>query len=176
MGADFHAAPKPVRLTCRYMNGTVVSYVARALSYDDPTLQVLSAESFEPGIQLNVLADFLGGIRICRVASAQRSSDQPAYFEINLKLQKIPPPPPKRAPQSEPISDLIPIELVQAGREFADALEQNPGVSFARMLGDVPPKLRPGILVLVSAALVMRLQDKGMLDVRHLIAEIETKE
>ena len=76
MGADFHTDPVPIRLSCRYSNGAVVSYGARALAYNDSSLQVLSSENFEKGIRLNILAPFLEGIASCRVAATARSRGQ----------------------------------------------------------------------------------------------------
>ena len=67
MGGDFRASPIAIRLSCRYSNGTVVSYVGRALHLDDSQLRVLSAETFESGVQLSVLAPFWDGISSCRV-------------------------------------------------------------------------------------------------------------
>ena len=174
MSQDFHAAPKTLRVSCRYSNGTVASYVARAVFWDDPLLHVLSSQAFEPGVQLSLLAEFMGGIRACRVTSVQSSKEQPGYFEIVVKLLAPPPKPVTKAPEAEELSGLVPAEVVQAGREFASALESRAGVSFGEALETVPPHLRRGVLVLTAAALAMHLQDNRLLDVRHMIAGIES--
>jgi hypothetical protein len=91
MDEDPHSTSVPVRLSCRYSNGTVVSYAARAVSYDDSSLRVLSAENFEKGVTLNVLAPFMDGLISCKVCSTSRIPEQLAYFELELKvLKKLP--------------------------------------------------------------------------------------
>ncbi|MBI4442484.1 MAG: hypothetical protein HY649_03810 [Acidobacteria bacterium] len=172
MGEDFHATPVPIRLSCRYSNGAVVSYGARALAYDDSSLQVLSSENFEQGIRLNILAPFLQGIVSCRVVAASRSREQPAYFELNLRILKKPPPaaPQKKLPV-EAVSRLLPEEAALAARELAGRLERGDTLRWAHIIEEIPASQRPVYLTVTAAAVALLLQDKGTLDLRHLMEQ-----
>ena len=173
MGEDYHAAPVPIRLSCRYSNGAVVSYGARALAYDDSSMQVLSSENFEPGIRLNILAPFLKGIVSCRVVAAARSREQPAYFELDLRILKKPPPavPQKKELPVEAVSRLLPEEAAVAARELAGRLERGGTLRFAEVIQEIPSSQRPVYLAVAAAAVVLLLQDKGTLDLRHLMEQ-----
>ncbi len=177
MGEDFRAAPVPIRLSCRYSNGTVVSCVARALSFDDTSLRVLSSEGFEPGVQLNILAPFLEGIVACRVASAARSRALPAYFELVLQLVKKPSPVAKPIPlttnaeDSEHLSE----ERIQAARKFASELEEHTQMCFSEVLDRVPPAQHHLLLAIAAAAVGIILYEKGSLDLKHWIGVLSRK-
>lgn len=178
MGEDFQSAPVPIRLTCRYSNGTVVSYGARALAYDDSSLRVLSSEGFEKGISLNVLAPFLGGIASCRVAGASRSSQQPGYFELQLKFLKKPLPAAqqmKEAPQASARKG-VPEDLARAAEELAERLESARGQLFSEVLKRAPASPRPLFLLVSAAAVLLLLQEKGLLDARHVLETVRRKE
>ncbi len=87
-----HSAPIPIRLRCGCSNGAVVSYLARALAFDDSSMRILSSENFEKGVQLDVMAPFLEATVSCRVPETSRSQAQPAYFELDLRLLRKSPP------------------------------------------------------------------------------------
>ena len=90
IGEDFHSAPVLIRMICRYSNGIMVTYGGHALAYDQSSLRVLSADNFEKGINLSVMASFLDGIAACRVASSSRCQEQPGRFELELRFLKKP--------------------------------------------------------------------------------------
>ena len=173
MGEDYHAAPVPIRLSCRYSNGAVVSYGARALAYDDSSMQVLSSENFEPGIRLNILAPFLKGIVSCRVVAAARSREQPAYFELDLRILKKPPPAAaqKKASPVETVSRLLPEEAALAARYLAGRLERGDALRWTHVMQEIPSSQRPVYLAVTAAAVVLLLQDKATLDLRHLLEQ-----
>ena len=177
MGEDFRAAPVPIRLSCRYSNGTVVSYAARALAYDDSSLRVLSSENFEKGVPLSVLAPFLGGISSCRVLATSRSQEQPAYFELDLNILKKPAPVPQPKKDSA-VQDprcLIPEDVVLAARELAARLEQSDSLRFSQVLQLFLPAQRLALLGVSSAAVALLLQEKGLLDLRRLVETLNRK-
>lgn len=173
MGADFHTDPVPIRLSCRYSNGAVVSYGARALAYNDSSLQVLSSENFEKGIRLNILAPFLEGIASCRVAATARSREQPAYFELDLRFLKKPvPAAPAKKVTVEAAGRLLPEEAALAAQELAARLERSDTPRFAEVLREISSSQRPLFLAVSAAAVVLLLQDKGALDLRHLMEKV----
>jgi hypothetical protein len=171
MGEDF-SAPVPIRLTCRYSNGVVVSYGARALAYNESSLRVLSSENFEQGIHLNVIAPFLEGVASCRVTATCRSRKQPPYFELDLKLVKKPVLTTRLQAdqQAEQHKKGIPEEVVLAAQNLALALEKGAGRSFSQVLEDAPS--RPLALLLAVAGVLLVLQGKSLLDVRHVLGGI----
>jgi len=167
---DFRSAPITIRLSCRYSNGSVVSHVARALACDDSSLRVLSAEGFEAGVRLNVLAPFLDGVTGCRVVAAARSSQQPAYFELELRILEKP----RQVLQvkielpPEANQRLLPEELAVAARDFATRLEQDDKSRFSEVFGQAAAEQRPLLLTVVAASVALLLQGKELVDLRHL--------
>jgi hypothetical protein len=164
-------APVPVRLSCRYSNGLVISYVARAVAYDDSSLRVLSSEYFERGIKLSIMAPFLPGVVACRVAATARNREQPAYFELDLQFLN------KQAPVVEERQKVLVIaapqllvdEVAEAARELASRLESGYALPFPAVLQEISPSQRQLFLAVGAAAVALLLQDKGTLDLRYLI-------
>ena len=177
MAKDFQLAPVPVRLSCRYSNGVVVSYVARAVAFDDFGIKVLSAEGFEKDVQLSVLAPFIEGIVPCRVAAASRSRDHTGYFELLLKFLKKPKPAPqaKKAPPVEEGHFLIPENMARAALEFAAKLEQLDPWPISRVLQEIPAAERTLLLIVAAAATSLLLHEKGILDLRHVADGLQQK-
>lgn len=176
MLGDFHSAPVPVRLSFRYANGTVVSYLARAVACDDSSLRVLSAEGFEKGVRLNVLAPFLQGIVPCRVAAASRSREQATYFVLDLKFLKKP----DRVIESHKAvaveeSGLVPEDVARISREFAAQLEQHQDRRIFQVLQQAPADRHLVLLAVLAAAAALLLQDKGLLDLHHLSEGLKLK-
>ena len=186
MGEDFRPVPVPIRLSCRYSNGTVVSCVARALAYDDSFLRVLSSEGFDKGIQLSVVAPFLDGIVTCRVSATSRSRDEAAYFELKLRFLKKPTPPTRlevgsaagemrlSVPEEEKRPP-VPEAVGLVARELAGRLEQGGALRYSQLLEMHLPAQRPNLLAISAAAVAMLLQEKSLLDVRHLVATFQRK-
>ena len=168
-------SPVPIRLTCRYSNGIIVSYVARAISYDDKSVRILSSESFERGIRLNVLAPFLNSITPCRVDAVSRSRQESAYFELNLRL--IPKaenaPQPANASTGSLDSLLVNVRIATALAKFANRLEEHSGRTCWLALRDTPPEERPLIMPMLAAAVAILLQEKQRVDLRHLTGSLE---
>ena len=181
MGENFRSAPVPIRLTCRYSNGSVVSYGARALGYDDSSIQVLSSAIFERGISLNVLAPFWKGMVSCRVAASSRSQQQPAYFELDLKfVSKLAPLEQAEAgPLGDPAGSRtrkpLPREAVLAAQELAVKLEATPGRKFSDVLQETAQSRRLLSLLVTVAGVLVVLHEKGVVDVRHLLGAIRQK-
>ena len=175
MGEDLHAAPVPVRLSCRYSNGTVVSYVGRALSYDDSSLRVLSAENFEKGVLLNVLAPFMEGIVSCKVWTTSRSQEQTAYFELDLKVLKklapVRPPPQPKDTASLPIPEAVAL----TGLRFAARLENVGSLPFSQALQEYQPAERLMLLAICAPAVALLLQGEKLLDLKHLVEAFRKK-
>lgn len=166
-------SPTPIRLTCRYSNGIVVSYVARMISYDDKSLRVLSSESFDRGIRLNVLTPIFNGIMLCRVNAVSRSS-QTGYFELDLRLLPKAEPAPQPAIVSMATSGgVLGAQLATVLSDFASRLEQHPGRTCSLVLRENPPENRFLILPMLAAAVALLLQEKEMLDLRHLAGNLE---
>jgi len=181
MRENFQSAPVPIRLTCRYSNGSVVSYGARALGYDDSSIQVLSSEIFARGISLNVLAPFWKGMVPCRVAASSRNQQQPAYFELDLKfvsklasLEQAEARPLGNADR-EPARKPLPREAVLAAQELAVKLEATPGRKFSDVLQETAPSRRLLSLLVTVAGVLAVLHEKGVVDVRHLLGAIKGK-
>jgi hypothetical protein len=82
-------AGSTVRLTCRYSNGIVKNFVARAVSLEGQMLQVTCSEGFEPGIGLTVMAPFLTGGQTSLVTAVTRDAKVGLQI-ISLKLQPAP--------------------------------------------------------------------------------------
>lgn len=172
MSEDFHSAPVPIRMSCRYSNGLTVSYGARALAYDDSSLRVLSSEDFARGITLNIFAPFWEGITACRVAASARNRKQPAYFELELSLLKKPLPAAraKKKPAVEQTRKAIPQKVAFAAEQMAAALELAADKGISQVWRQLPPSRRPLFLTVSAAAVLLLLQEKGLLDVQNLLA------
>ena len=169
---DFRSAPVPIRLTCRYSNGIALSYYARALSVNSRSLRVLCAQPFETGVELSVLAPFLQGLTVCRVAASVRSKRQISFFELDLRTLRATLPPAEadeaadRAVQTSP-NDRD--ELVRAAAELAGLLENAIDRRFTVAWNQLPPARRPALLAAGASAVTLLLQEKEYLDARHAL-------
>ena len=167
MGEYFHTAPVPIRLSCRYSNGTVVSYAALAISYHDSTLHVHSSENFQKSEKLQVSAPFIEGVAPCCVVGAGRRQKQSQYYELDLKLLKKPAivvaPEKVEAPHLD-----IPKEVGLAGLELATRLAINGTPPFSQVLREFPTEKRPLLLAITAPAIALLLQEKNLLDLRRL--------
>lgn len=173
MGEDFHARPIPIRLTCRYDNGIVISYYGQALAYDDSSLQVLSAETFEEGVQLRVLAPFIDGVAYCQVLGSSRRRGASGGFELTLKvLSKITPRAKREKSSSE---DLSQNHVVSIAEELAARLEQDDKQRFSRVLREFPEEQHSLLVAITAAGLSFLLQEKEHLDLRHLVRTFEQR-
>jgi len=186
MREDFRRAPIPIRLSCRYSNGAVVSFVARALICDDSSLRVLSAENFEKGVQLNVLAPFLDGISYCSVSTSSRSRKDAGFYELDLKFLKTPKPvalPKTTAPAERPKTTVpaeekhptIPQEVVLAAQKLAERLEKGASLPFSEVIELFLPAQRLTLLAINAAAVALLMQEKGLVDVKHLVETFQQK-
>ncbi len=164
-------------MSCRYSNGMTVSYGARALAYDDSSLRVLSSEDFERGLQLNIFAPFLKGITACRVVASARNRKQPAYFELELSFLKkqLPAAQSEEKPAVEQTRKAIPEEVAFAAERMAAALELATDQGVSQVWRQFPPSRRPLLLTVGAAAVLLLLQEKGLLDVQNLLAGVKEK-
>ena len=97
MNAGAKVEGSTVRLTCRYSNGVVKNYVARAVSLEGQVLQVISAEGFEPGISLSAMAEFLTGRQTSQVIGAKRDPRGSYLLELLLEPPPVSRPAPAKA-------------------------------------------------------------------------------
>ena len=177
MSEDFHSAPVPIRMSCRYSNGMIVSYGARALAYDDSSLRVLSSEDFDRGIRLNIFAPFLEGITSCRVTASSRNREQPAYFELELSFLKKPLPAARAEAKTavEQTRRAIPREVAFAAEQMAAALELAADKRISQVWRQFPASRRPLFLTVCAAAVLLLLQEKGLLDMQNLLAGVKER-
>jgi len=190
MPGDF-SRPVPIRLAYRYPNGGMVSYAARAVSYNGTSLRLIVNESFEEGMSLAVMAPFLGGLTTALVSAASRSKNQPGYHEIVLRFgkgngsalagaserQKQPDPQhpervEKTAGRKQP-ARVVPEAIAQAAEELANALYRLPVPRFSQALRWTPAKWRPLALLAAVAAAVHLLEEKGLVNSTHLFRTIK---
>lgn len=83
---------KSVRLSCRYSNGMVMTFMGRLVSHEDETLRVVTSEKFDVGIPLTATCDLLSGPTVFRVAKVTRWEDQAGYFLLELQPPTQPTP------------------------------------------------------------------------------------
>lgn len=148
----------------------VVSHNARALSYDEKSLRVLSSQPFEKGTTLSVLAPFFEGTATCWVFGISKSQEQPGNFELVLEFAKKPalvaasPAAPQRQANSpEQIEMREAIELLTVG------LYRLPAPRFSQVLREIPAELRSPALIAAAAAVIFLLQEKGLVDLSRLV-------
>lgn len=110
----------PVRLNCRYSNGIVKTFLARAVSYEGGVLHVLTTEKFEVGISLRVLSPLLSGPTAFRVAGLTKSEDQRGSFLMEMHALT---PLESSAVSKPPVTAAIPQVFRAAAAELADRLE-----------------------------------------------------
>jgi len=186
-------APVPIRLAYRYPNGSMISYSARATTYDDSVISVMVNEAFEPGVSLAVMAPFLGGLTNARVTSAIRSKKQPGYYEVILALddQTIsstgpggeaptgsstgePQPGPESPDGGEATAKRwslarVPEELVDAAKQLGNALEVVPPRRFSEAIERIAPEWRGTATVIAAAAVLHLCEQKGVVPARQLV-------
>ena len=165
--------PVPVRLSLRYSNGIVLSHNARALSYDEASLRVLSSHPLEQGATLSVLAPFFDGITTCWVFGISRSPEQPGYFELDLQFAKKPilvsqsPVARRKQPrQAERVAAQGAIERLITG------LYRLPPPPFSQVLRELPPESRSAALVASAAAVIFLLHEKGIVNLGRLVQNV----
>lgn len=162
-------SPVPVRLSLRYSNGLTLTHNARALSYDEDSLRVLSTQQFEQGMTLSVLAPFFDGITTCWVFGIARSKEQPGYFELELQFAKkpvlVPQSPSGKRSQSRPA-------MQESVERLITGLYRLPAPPFSRVIRELPPEMRPAALVAAAAAAIFLLQEKGLVNLDRLVREI----
>ena len=197
MPRDF-GKPVPIRLAYRYPNGSVVSYAARAVSYDGAYLRLIVNEGFEEGISLAVMAPFLEGLTTGRVSAASRSKNQPGYYEVVLRFGKgngsVLAGASERQEQAEGLQEpvgpgqldraektlgrkqparIVPEAIAQAAEELASALYRLPAPRFSQALQWIPAKSRPLALLTAVAAMVHLLEEKGLVNSTHLFRTVK---
>ena len=165
-------SPVPVRLSLRYPNGMVISHNARALSYDEKSLRVLSSHQFEKGTTLSVLAPFFEGIATCWVFGIARSKEQPGYYELVLEFAKklavvAVPAPASRTQPTPPQRN----EMKETVERLTAGLYRLPAPPFSQALREIPSEQRSLALVAGAAAVISLLQEKGLVDLSRLVRE-----
>jgi len=163
---------EPVRLSLRYANGMVISHNARALSYDEKSLRVLSSQQFEKGTTLSVLAPFFEGITTCWVFGIARSREQPGYYELVLEFAKKPAiaAAPSSAQRAQP-NPTQRNEMREAIENLTTGLYRLPAPRFSQVLRELPSELRSLALTASAAAVIFLLQEKGLVDLNRLVRE-----
>ncbi|MBI4479083.1 MAG: hypothetical protein HY651_03575 [Acidobacteria bacterium] len=193
------AAPVPIRLAYRYPNGCMISYSARATLRDDDSVHVIVNEEFDEGIQLSVMAPFLGGLTAARVRSVKRSRKTPGYFEVVLQIGDsavASPGPAEDADQPSrgshgtangegPIAEepaaakqhaaavaaaVVPGLVVEAAEKLAYELRKLPTRKISEVLEEIPSEWRSMSLLVAIAATIHLLEAKGHVDSRRLFA------
>jgi len=165
--------PVPVRLSLRYSNGIVLTHNARALSYDENSLRVLSSQPFEKGATLSVLAPFFEGITTCWVFEIAGSKDQPGYFELDLQFVKKP----VLVSQSPVVRRKLPrkaeqVAVREAIERLITGLYRLPSPPFSQVLRELPPESRSTALVAAAAAVIFTLQRKGLVNLDRLVRNV----
>jgi hypothetical protein len=170
----------------------MVSYAARAVSYDGVYLRLIVNEGFEEGMSLAVMAPFLGGLTTALVSAASRSKNQPGYYEIVLRFGKgngsalagaserqeqaeslqEPAGPGQPAGRKQP-AKVVPEAIAQAAEELASALYRLPVPRFSQALQWTPAKSRPLALLAAVAAVVHLLEEKGLVNSTHLFRTVK---
>jgi hypothetical protein len=162
-------------MSIRYSNGLVLTHAARALSYDENSLRVLSSQPFEKGTTLTVLAPFFEGIATCWVFGVANSQEQPDLYEMILQFAKKPilvspsaPPSTRRKlpRQAERAAMQESIERLITG------LYRLPPPPFSQVLRELPPESRSAALVASAAAVIFLLQGKGLVNTGRLIQHV----
>lgn len=163
-------SPVPVRLSLRYSNGIVLTQSARALSYDENSLRVLSSQPFEQGATLSVLASFFDGITTCWVFGISRSRDRPGLFELDIQFAKksvlVSQSPAARQKQPRQPARQEPIEHLLTG------LYRLPPLRFSQVLREISPESRFAALVAATAAVIFLLQEKGIVNLGRLVQNV----
>ncbi len=96
-----------VRLSCRYSNGIVMTFVGRVVSHEDETLRVATSEKFDVGIPLTATCDLLSGPTVFRVANVTRWEDQAGFFLLELHLLTRPKPAAPQALAGPPATTVV---------------------------------------------------------------------
>ena len=178
MRGDFHNAPVPIRLSCRYANGLALSFAARALWCGEDSMRVLCSQHFDPGVALQVSARFLEGNTTCRVAGVRRSRKHRSAFELDLEfIEKQPPETPAATEVvEEKAGRIIPAELIRAAGELAGELERDESKPLSQVFEALPSALRPPALIVCAAALLRLLGEKNAADGQRLLAALRERQ
>jgi hypothetical protein len=151
-------AGSAVRLVCRYQNGIVRSFVARAISLEGEKLLASSAEQFEPGTLLTVLAGFLKGTQAGCVQEVKRSADAGQFvLEILLRVPTV-------APVAQTARPGPAAARFNPARELAACLSAAPDLTLSAIMGCAPPYQQVAFREVAAKALVTVLVEKGLLD------------
>ena len=165
--------PVPVRLSLRYSNGLTVTHNARALSYDENSLRVLSSQPFEQGATLSVLVPFFDGITTCWVVGIVGSKDQPGYFELDLQFVKKPilvsQSPAARRKQPRRAEHAAARETIE---QLITGLYRLPPPPFSQAIRELPPESRSPALVASAAAVIFLLHEKGLVNLGRLVQNV----
>jgi hypothetical protein len=150
----------------------VISHNARALSYDEKSLRVLSSQQFDMGTTLSVLAPFLEGIATCWVIGVVRSQEQPGYYELALEFARKPAvvavsAPAPRAQRTQSYQS----EMGEAIEQLTTGLYRLPPPRFSQVLRELPSELRSLALTASAATVIFLLREKGLVDLNRLVRE-----
>jgi hypothetical protein len=193
-------APVSIRLAFRYPNGSMVSYSARALSYDESLIHVVVNEEFEAGISLAVMAPFLEGLTTAHVSSVIRSKKHPGYFEMVLRFGEVPTftgegenglaeglsrngeglggrgggAGHRNAAERKSLG-ILPGEIGDAAKELANLLEVVPPRRLSEALGRVASESRRAALVVAAAAILQLLDKQEIIEARRLVRGAKEK-
>ena len=164
-------------MSVRYSNGLVLTHNARALSYDENSLRVLSSQPFEKGTTLTVLAPFLEGIATCWVFGVANSQEQPGLFEMVLQFAKKPVLVSPSVSQSPAARRKQPRQAERAAMQesierLITGLYRLPPPPFSEVLRELPKESRSAALVAAAAAVIFLLQGKGLVNTGRLIQHV----
>ena len=178
MRGDFHSNPVAIRISCRYVNGSVVHYGARALFCGEFSLRILCPQYFEPGITLQVLARFLEGLTTCRVSAIRRSRKQRGNLELDLEFVEEPVPATAEIPEIVPekARRTVPEELALAAKKLAGQLERDSTKRLSQVLEAFPAASRRPALFAGVAALLLLLGEKDLAYLRHVLAAVRERQ
>ncbi len=167
---DYRDAPVPVRMTCRFSNGIMLSYYARVITTSKSSIHLMSANPFEHGVQLNLVAPFLNGIVSCRVYRVRRSEIDRSLFDLELRVVK------ELGMEKDDEARLSPLSLEQLTEttgQLADQLEKSMETPFRKIIRNLPESERHPFLMASITAVSALMQEKGYLDLQHALLAVQ---
>jgi hypothetical protein len=161
----------PVRVVCRYSNGIMESTVARGIMMKGNVLRVLCRTSFDPGIQVTVMAGFLARTSPAQIAAVTRGKE-PGTYVVDLRLRptamSVVSGPVKMEPETPPAT-----RLKEAARTLAARLDSAGWVPFyGAAFERATPSERPAMLAATEVAVYTLLEERGLTSVRVLLNRI----
>lgn len=176
-----------VRLSCRYSNGIVMTFVGRVVSHEEGTLRVVTSEKFDVGIPLTATCDLLSGPTVFRVAKVTRWEDQAGFFLVELQPPTRPKPatpqalagPPATTSVAKPAQPelraktAVPEALRAAAAVLADRLVLvGPRATLQEALDGMRPRSAKACVWVAATALLLLAQRNGLAEPLPLVRSL----